>query len=425
MKRGLDKKGLNQIDWVISLAIFLLYIAWFFIFLKPQIQISSYLSPLGYDVKESFKNDFYYSIDKYPIFFASSKIQNDTPIFFDFNNKTGKNFDISGGKDYFLYKNRMLALQNFNNDTTYLWVVESDKTYTHTNKKLDLIKFNDTITTSKGLLARFNNSLLNHLSYNNNNIADIEFGINSYGFTPQTSNFTEYIILSEYKAKTQPITLFTRVIAKNSLIWFSAEKNDVDAANNLLMKYSVYGVTNYFSDNSHYGNISSCESYQNDFLKVYNQRFSMSFILPQNTSISFCKNSTVTRLNITMRINTQKDFFLILDTPLFKEENFTDYSIYSGVKQNIAGLDYSILSNETYTTYKTKKTEWGVSNDNNFQIIVWNSSLNNLLMRENNTVFILGDAPLTTRDVYSTEYRDFILNENGETSEVTVSVKTW
>ena len=37
----MGKKGVSQIDWILSLALFLLYVGWLFIFIMPGINLGS------------------------------------------------------------------------------------------------------------------------------------------------------------------------------------------------------------------------------------------------------------------------------------------------------------------------------------------------------------------------------------------------
>jgi hypothetical protein len=420
----MKKRGFNQIDWVVSLGIFLLYLAWFFIFLKPYIQVTTDLSPFEGKIRESLRTDLYYEVTKYPVFIQSEKIQNSTIVFLEFNKGAEKNFMIDENPNYFFFNNKLLTLVDFNNSTNYFWILESSKNYTFENRKLDINRNNNTVTTSKQLLTEFENGLLKNLSYKNTQrIKNAEFKINLNNFTASRVNITEYNILSEFAAVSQPMTLYTRVIAKNSVIWFEALQNDKDAVNSLIMHFQISGFEAFFSDNNNYGNITyTCQSYESGFLKLYNDDESLSFILPKDTGIIVCKESANTAgVNITIPVESSKEFFLISGGNDFESEDFRDYNAFYGVKRTIEGIDGLLLHN---MSYEDKKNDWQVLEENNFQVTIWNSTLNNLEKR-NTTLLTLGNEPLTTKEVFVDEYRDFILDNMGELSEVTVSVKTW
>lgn len=416
----MKKRGLNQLDWAISLAIFLLYMSWFFIFLKPEIQKSTEFAPLEMIIIDEFRNEVYRSADKYPVFLRSEKVQNNTMVFLNLKTSEQKNVSFGEDIDYFLENNKVLVLRDFNNNTNYIWLLESERNYTHENKRLDINKYNETITTSKNFLATFRNGLLKTLKYKNSLvISDANFKINQRNITATEINYTDYKILSEYKVSTQSMDISTRVIARNSVIWGRVIRNNRDETPDFMMLYKINGFDNFFSDNNHFGNLTGCESYENDFLKLYDDEESLSFILSEDAQIAFCKEGSVLSLNITISINEAKEFFISLGDSDFREEDFSDYEATSGVKTRIEGIDETLLS----MNYDDKKIDWQIPFENNFQIIIWNSTLNNL--ERNTTVFTLGTEPLTTNKVYAKEHRDFIFNEDGSLSEVTVSVKTW
>ena len=421
----MKKKGLNQVDWAISLGIFLVYIAWFFIFMKPQITTSADLAPLERIVHDNLINEITWEANKQPIFIRSNSNKNDKVIFYDYTPEYGdSNFTLLTS-DYYYKNNKMMILNNFLNKTKdYNIIVSSNKNYSNTNNELDIISNGNTTTTSKGLIAIFSKGLLRDLDYKTNNpLKKVKYFINGNNFPLSNNLITDSNILLEHRAVSQPLTINTRVIAKNSILWFNIEKNDVGSNSTLLIDFESDSYINYFSDNGNYGNFSddSCKNYNHDYLKFYDAKDSISFLLPKNTLINFCNNQTDIKINFSILTDSDKDFFIILDNKNYTQSDFYNYSTDLGIKDTLEGIDSDLLTNYNYSI---KKKIWGFPEDRDFHVVIWNSSKNRIDKRTN-ILFEIGSYPFTNSEVFAKEYSKFLLDKNGNFNEVTLSVKTW
>lgn len=416
----MNKRGLDQVDWAISLGIFLLYIAWFFIFIKPQIQEVSDLTPLANIIKDNLKQETYYEIEEYPLFVKSGKTENATAVFLNISKTDGES--LSGDTDYYTYRNRTLILADFQNDTKHYKLLKSNKNYTHENKRLDIETLDNQTTTSKGLSAEFSKGLPIKLSYNNNEyVENITFKINNFELNPSQTNYTNYGIVAEYFSKTQPLHVYSRIIAKNSIVWISTEEKDLDNEETLTLSFQISGFQEYYTNNKHHGNITGCTEYEADYLKIYNNYDSLSLIMPEDSTIRFCKESGDINLNLTINAENYQDLFIIFDDKDYEKESFYNYTTMLGVKRVYEGIDETLLAG---LDYATKKSEWGIPYENNFQIIIWNQTIASM---ENKTtpLLTLGEDYTTSNQNYVAEYKDYILGSDGKTTEVMVNIKTW
>ncbi|MBR9691077.1 hypothetical protein GOV08_05330, partial [Candidatus Woesearchaeota archaeon] len=338
----MKKRGLNQVDWAISLGIFLLYLAWFFIFLKPQLEVSADLKPLSDIVKDKFTDDIVWQVQKYPVFVSSTKTSNNSAVFTSFIPEYGEDkFMLKDDKDYFFSNNNLLTLEDFNNNTQFYWLLESNKTYNHSNKRFDIEISSGKVTTSKQFQAEFENATLKKLSYKNKKkISNITYKINDNSLPISNNSFTNHNILAEYAVNNEPFNFYSRIIAQNSILWFYIEQLDDDTINNFIMEIEVEDFDEFFSDNNNYGDFLSddCYSYQNDYLKFNDSSQSLNFMLPKDTQIGFCNNGDDIALNITIKIDENKEFFIISDSPSFTEADFTDYTAVTGIKSEIEGV---------------------------------------------------------------------------------------
>ena len=63
----LEKKGITHLDWMISMAIFLLFLLPIFLFFKPGAEPAYHLDYLTSIIEEKFRDETYYSIERIPI----------------------------------------------------------------------------------------------------------------------------------------------------------------------------------------------------------------------------------------------------------------------------------------------------------------------------------------------------------------------
>ena len=77
------KKGASQIDWIISLAIFMLYLAWFFVFIIPTFTSIETLESSANALEQKFRKESYWNIDSIPLFVESLVTLNNEIIIID------------------------------------------------------------------------------------------------------------------------------------------------------------------------------------------------------------------------------------------------------------------------------------------------------------------------------------------------------
>lgn len=421
--RGKNKKGFSQIDWAISLGIFLLYIVWFFVFIKPQIVKTVDFTPLAPEIKENLKNDVYWSVYQKPVFIKTYENRSSQIIQFNFTPKYGENnFALANNKDFFYQNNRLYFLDDYTNSTNILWIIEANYTFSHINQKTDIIGNNNTISTSKNFTIKSSDGLMQNATYKSNTrLYNTRFRLENSALIKKNVTYNDKGIVFEEIFNSQRISIHTGVFSKNSVILLSTKKNDLDYAKRLVIETQINEMTKFYSDNNYFGNVSTdCDSYNNNYLKMYDNTDAILFNLPNNTRIELCKGESYSNLTLTFPNNEYNNAFIIFDSNNYENINFTDYMLKDGLRNEFKGIKLENLNN---LNYSSKKIDWGLPYDKNFQIIIWNNTLNNL--ERNTTLLVLGDYPKTSSEVYADEYRDYLLNSNGELSEVTVNLKIW
>ena len=80
----MKKRGTSQVDWAISLALFLIYVIWFFIFVRPTFLQDNVQESLINIVEDNFKEDYKWTVSKLPIMIHTNITNTYEPIILDF-----------------------------------------------------------------------------------------------------------------------------------------------------------------------------------------------------------------------------------------------------------------------------------------------------------------------------------------------------
>jgi len=106
----MKKRGTSQIDWILSLSIFLIYIAWFFAIINPQINSNSNKNSIYVVLMDKFEQEFEHVIEKTPLFLESNITAPYTPIILNYTeNKSHMRF--LDGRDFIIWRNKLIFLE--------------------------------------------------------------------------------------------------------------------------------------------------------------------------------------------------------------------------------------------------------------------------------------------------------------------------
>lgn len=438
------KRGATQVDWVISLAIFLLYLAWFFIYLSPITKPGApdeFLEPLRSAVLDRTT----WTIEQYPLFFYSGFEADDYAVLVDFPFSWERgSFGLE--RYYVVDDDRLIFLANVKPAMNRFILSKSDQGYSVPEIGTDIIASNYSVSSSR-LKADLNDVFLENIELENaSKIENINLFLNDKNFISlnYSINTSRSSIHYKHKIRTEFINLSTYIFSKNSRIvnFISPNYKSNLSRYTLTFKADIIGYNNYFSNNDNFGELryedpgNFCPKINASFIDFYNRNSSgLAISLSNNSNIGFCYDTDDSGrrvVDLTIELPLSEDSFLNID--FHKKQNLSIISNSSeayknvrsgiiGAKEIKKGLSESRIKELFKKDYPSLKNELRIPQSRDFTIKIVNSTIN---ATDQETFFSFDIvSPTSNSNVYVKKYNCNLLSRYGNQKSCYLIIKSW
>ncbi|MEM4336571.1 MAG: hypothetical protein QXG86_01035 [Candidatus Woesearchaeota archaeon] len=406
----MNKVGDSQIDWVISLGIFLLYLAWFFIFIKPAL-FQEEASDFTSFIKENFDRDTMWVVEKVPIIIHSEKNLQKEPIIVNISSNYNETNSFMENKSFIIESNKLMFIGDVNLSSVF-YLISSNETYMMFNEVTDL-KATQNSASVTDFSVDFNNFMLHSASFYGLKIRDALFKIDGQDIDTSDSYFSDKKIAAQYLIKSQAVNISTYVFAYNPRVYmfFYTDKT-------ISQKFEIDNYQNYFFDNKDKGQIhypEACYEKNTDKLALYDNNSVIFFFFNKKVNFYFCSKNDTLELKIEFNGSSEQKI-------VFFKGDFDEYIDYSGVYNAEVGIKeetklYSIqkIQSLSSTDYTSLKNKWDLEN---FRIIVKN-------LTNNNVIAEIGTSPYDSADIYAEEITTFSVDKFSDIEEIKIIFQSW
>jgi len=414
----MKKRGVSQIDWIVSLALFLLYLAWFFAFVTPQIKTTTNKDSSIETLKDKFYDEFKWSVYKFPLFVESNNTPKYQPIIMTYeSNRTDLWF--VDGTNYLLWNNKLILLANLSSEKETFWIL-SGNDYSPDYTSTGFNSENKSVST-ENFTMRLDESLPDSAWYKEKEKFDnAEYKINNFNFDVSTNELNEFGFVAMYTARTENINHTSLVFDKNSEVYnyFLTESDneylftiDLD-----LDDYDSYYSNNLYYDDFEYGETLKSVNFTNDYLTLYGPD-AFTIFLDDDTEFNLSYYNESLHLKMSFYVSDGYLYRYVFHDGDYNNIERDYYNGRFGVIKKLEGIDF--LSIETNYTYLKNKWEF----KKEFEINVYeNSSAYTYLY---DPEYIIGSYTPGGRNVISeTEDIDRLV-DNGEYEIIGVNFRVW
>ncbi|MBU0980453.1 MAG: hypothetical protein KJ709_06600 [Nanoarchaeota archaeon] len=367
------KKGAHQVDWAMSMFIFLLYLIWFFIMVQPVLKPMKDINTLMSLVEEGIDEEVLWEVQRAPLIIQTNSTEDYVPIRVSTKNWTQVSFwpstyiaidegelvfmgNISPGRTYWLY----------NSNTSYAvpdpvpWVIADSTSATAPPTKLRAI---------------FNSSLVSRLEYNGTKLLSFNIYINDVELprTTTETNFTK--IYAKYKLVQQGFNISSYIYQQRSELWMSFHYG---TPIEMTMTTALSDYTNYYTNNLYAGRLNytsqTCTNYSANTIDIYSET-GLQFLFDRSVNMSLCAhNSSTLRMNISMFNVTEMRIVLHEGDYTHMKAGLYNHTAILGAAETITGAKWSNLIGLNNTDHWTLKQRWSVPTERDFSFSVRNSS---------------------------------------------------
>ena len=416
----MKKRGTSQIDWIMSLALFLLYIGWFFAFVAPSIKFDSNKDSFMILLKNNFKNEFNWELQKFPLFIEHNQTGNLKPIILDYNlNSTEIKF--LDETDYIIWNNKLIFLANISSNIETYWILEGiefNNSYQYTGLNAE-----DNWASTENFRVSFNQGLPNKIVYEEETkIDNIDYNINEVNFNPSNYSYTDFGFVAVYVSTTENINHTSLIFANNNEMHNYITLEDPESNYTITLEMELDNYPSYYSNNLYYAdfdysNETQYTNYSHDSVTFYSstEGFTIYFDNDVEFNFSYYNTSLNVIINIPFTGNYEYNYF-------FHDGNYssiskTDYVTKFGVTETLEGIN---LENVT-TDYDYLKNKWNFPKD--FNILIYeNTSAYSYLQ---DAKYEIGSYNPNKRNVYAQTEDIMALNTDGSFSNVHVNYRIW
>ncbi len=427
MKRG--KKGIAQIDWVVSFVIFFLYLAWFFVIIRPIATPPSSTDSQLSSVRENLLNDASWSVDTVPIFILTNLTLQEEPLIVPFPfSWEARHIGFRDNTDFYLSDGKIFFIANISNvSKNIFWIAHSAENYTSANTSRGLIANSQTVTLDSAEFSTgFADSVPQKIIHSGK-VRMSRFNISHDSSPVITSDYSAEVfdktfIIARYASKTDLFNASFYVFATSPRIYGFISSNTYQA-HNITITATLHNYTNYHATENQRGLItlnSTCTFFSSAYIDAYDETDGISFFTQEAANGSICGSGGATILALTLPLKNETSFIIHVHKGTYR--NTTKYSHSKkesvGVNEQVTGISLRLVEDINNTDYSGLKRNWSYSPEKNFAFFLFNRS-------EDIVLGYQPVAPPLTSNVYVS--RSFVntLDKNGLKKKHTLLVRGW
>ncbi len=412
-----QKKASTQIDTIISVSLFLLYLSWVFFFIRPNLSSDTSTESLNKIVETNIKR-LYWNVHRI-VLFVKSNISGEEPLILDFPLSWSYNNTIikdSAFENEFFYtdEGRILIMPNLSTKNLF-YIINSNFSYEH--EAFNQIIANYSFLTTRDFRVDFYNNRISNITFKNYTLVkSFSTSLNNRALDVENTTLRNLNRILVYKTISKEYNNTYYVFAYKPRLYYFVDHKD-NTQHNISLEFELANFTNFYSNNKNTNTLNysnqKCFNITSDYIDFYNNDVGISFLLSKNSEITFCTSNDYLYLIINSTFNTNFYCLIVAHNSTTQTSLLRDSYYYSfGNVEVLSGINPSILRNTTYV-YNILSQNFPTSR--HFSVYI----------TTHNETFVYGTLTSDIVNVYAKTIIKPLLYENGSVEDVKVSIATW
>ncbi len=403
-----SKKGDSHVDWIIAGSIFILFLSYFFILVKPVFFPAQKETVTTELLEQNLEKDLFWTLKKIPLLVHADKYFDAYALRAKTTFTSDSGMILSDNTSFFVDNGYLLTVKTLNR-TSYFDVTYSNKTYDEGKTDLELAATSTNITTHN-LDAIMQDSLIESVTYAGFlRINGMSIYAGSYLLVPESHGFTNGHVLGKYNSKFGNLNNTFYIYAGTPTI-----DQRIDSAYDTSVSMTLHGYYYYYVDATINGNNTGCFGRDSDAIIFYNEYDGLIVKFSENTPFMFCQNPDyTTSLNIS--IGQRNESWIRYEFFAGKLEEgmlHRNVSYFFGLPYDVVGISEEKLILLNNTDYGRIKEQWNYPAGKDFRITLVNS-----------TTQIGGTPPEI--NIYAKNYNTYFLDKYGNKIPAKFALQVW
>jgi hypothetical protein len=354
----MKKRGISQIDWAVSLGVFVIFLTLFFIlvypFFNPEPEQFSILgSVIDKFADASEQNTVLWTVNTLPVYFNSSiKSIRAVALEFPYYWGTG-NTSFLDKREFWIDESRIFFLHNLSQSEA--GIVNSNHSYTQISSAIQL-ECTASNAETDNLDLDISDSEITRIRYDGDVMAE-----NMDLIVSGSSSFTNKSFICKYSKSGHDFYLMN-----DSIVFSYFDSSQIE----LEMDFPDDKFDYYYDGSSHSipYNDDSCISDIVDIIDFYDDN-GIAFV-SENFNATFCYENRTGDLKLNASLKFFNPYKIILhDGSYINATRYTSSKIAFGLMQKIEGLSYEkleLLNQSRNANYEKLKEDWGIESVRDF-----------------------------------------------------------
>ncbi|MFH1063847.1 MAG: hypothetical protein V1729_02080 [Candidatus Woesearchaeota archaeon] len=413
-----SKKALSHVDWAMSLAIFLLYLAWFFIFVKPLLAPSQTMNTLLDILDEGVTDVLFQDVERVRMFMPGEFDNDYEPIIIPFS-RTWKTSDIAHSEEYFVIDaGRMFFLGNVSKSREFRMYYPHRALITKTPRTI--IASEDRAWVGS-FSAYFSSYLLDRIQFfGKDRLRDFAVDVDERDIQEEgeMDNFT---MMAKYSRMDEALNISSYVLAENSRVYSYISSADY-RNHSVIIDFTAYNYTRFYFNPSDQGTLSysirpSCKYYKSDFLDLSDTDSGMLITFDEDIDMRLCTNETDVQVRLEFDLTTAGDSNLDIFLHEGGVEDMLDYPVEPrvGITETLDTVSSKQVALMRGKDYGYLKQLFNYPDDRDFNVTVESVVINATYGRPHPEV----------ADIYARKVDGYILGEEYGTERVLITLSVW
>ncbi|MFC1723746.1 hypothetical protein ACFL0V_06405 [Nanoarchaeota archaeon] len=408
MLKKRSKKGLSHVDWAISLSIFLLYLAWFFVFVKPQLMPPENVDVLLDILDEGVKDQVFEDLNRVQILLEGDG--EDQVVIVPFTRDWAED-DIRISEDHFvLDRGKMFFLANLSDTNTV------DVYYPHDamalTTKPGVVATEDHVQ-YQSFRAEFEDYLVDQAYFRGaKRLHDMYIDVEEVEIDDDGS-YENMELMARYE-RSDIINHTTYVMAKNSGLYNYVSSADLQN-HSVRIRMTLDNYTNYYFDDSRKGELTyyervQCKYYESDYIDLY-ANTGISIRTDREITFILCTNRTKVLIGMEFDLGSTLRYDVVFHDGTYLEVESVEPKM--GTVETLNTISREKVLGLNNKDYDYLKTLFRYPDDRDFNVTVDGIDAS------------YGIAQTGVKNIYARKIRGYQIGKNFEEEKVDIQLTVW